>query len=99
MGYCSDISEPLSTSDQSLILRHFLIRFKDEHPIISRGVQKGSRLNCINSFVIINRYGHPHQETLERLQATGAEVYRTDSGGAVILQMQAGKIMLHGYGG
>lgn len=46
-----------------------------------------------------NRYGHPHQETLERLQAAGAEVYRTDSSGAVILQIQAGKIMLHGYGG
>jgi len=46
-----------------------------------------------------NRYGHPHQETLERLQAAGAEVYRTDSSGAVILQIQAGKIILHGYGG
>lgn len=46
-----------------------------------------------------NRYGHPHKETLERLQAAGAEVYRTDSSGAVILQIRAGKIMLHGYGG
>ena len=46
-----------------------------------------------------NRYGHPHQEILERLQAAGAEVYRTDSSGAVILQIQAGKIILHGYGG
>ena len=31
-----------------------------------------------------NRYGHPHKETLERLQDAGAEVYRTDSSGAVI---------------
>lgn len=46
-----------------------------------------------------NRYGHPHKETLERLQAAGAEVYRTDSSGAVILRIRAGKIMLHGYGG
>lgn len=46
-----------------------------------------------------NRYGHPHKETLERLQDAGAEVYRTDSSGAVILQIRTGKIMLHGYGG
>ena len=46
-----------------------------------------------------NRYGHPHKETLERLQAAGAEVYRTDRCGAVILQIQTEKIMLHGNGG
>lgn len=46
-----------------------------------------------------NRYGHPHEETLTRLQAAGAEVYRTDRCGAVILQIQTEKIMLHGYGG
>ena len=46
-----------------------------------------------------NRYGHPHEETLTRLQAVGAEVYRTDRCGAVILQIQTEKIMLHGYGG
>lgn len=30
-----------------------------------------------------NSYGHPHQETLQRLQEAGAEVLRTDQSGAV----------------
>ncbi|MEM2876394.1 MAG: ComEC/Rec2 family competence protein [Candidatus Bathyarchaeia archaeon] len=32
-----------------------------------------------------NRYGHPHQETLERLAAKGVTVYRTDLDGTVII--------------
>lgn len=43
-----------------------------------------------------NRYGHPHKETLERLQDAGAEVYRTDSSGAVILQIRTGKLCFMG---
>ncbi|MCR5254606.1 MAG: DNA internalization-related competence protein ComEC/Rec2 [Acetatifactor sp.] len=34
-----------------------------------------------------NRYGHPHDETLERLDAAGSSVFRTDKGGAVFLTM------------
>ena len=32
-----------------------------------------------------NTYGHPHQETLDRLAAAGATVYRTDLNGTVVL--------------
>ena len=31
-----------------------------------------------------NKYGHPHQETLERLEAAGAKVYRTDEAGDIL---------------
>ena len=30
-----------------------------------------------------NWYGHPHQQTLDRLEERGIEVYRTDINGAV----------------
>ena len=30
-----------------------------------------------------NLYGHPHEQTLERLKARGIKVYRTDTNGAV----------------
>ena len=33
-----------------------------------------------------NRYGHPARETLERLDAVGAEIYRTDLQGTVTIQ-------------
>ena len=33
-----------------------------------------------------NRYGHPARETLERLAAIGAEIYRTDLQGTVVIQ-------------
>lgn len=35
-----------------------------------------------------NRYGHPAQETLERLDAHGAEIYRTDLQGAVTVRVK-----------
>lgn len=42
-----------------------------------------------------NRYGHPHEELLERLEQAGGHVFRTDQGGAVLLwaegeQVEAG---------
>ena len=33
-----------------------------------------------------NRYGHPAQETLERLAAAGTELYRTDLQGTVLIR-------------
>lgn len=32
-----------------------------------------------------NRYGHPHQETLQRLKEIGANIYRTDINGTIIV--------------
>lgn len=62
----------------------FLQTIKPQYAIISCGKK--------------NHYGHPHEETLMQLQTIGARVYRTDQCGAIILHIQSGKIMLHGYG-
>ncbi len=34
-----------------------------------------------------NRYGHPAQETVERIAAAGAEIYRTDVSGTITVQV------------
>ena len=38
-----------------------------------------------------NRYGHPHQETIERLMDVGSKVYSTQENGAVIGEVEDGK--------
>ena len=44
-----------------------------------------------------NRYGHPHQETLERLQAIGSNVVRTDKLGCIKVVFDAEGIKCYGY--
>lgn len=44
-----------------------------------------------------NRYGHPHQETLERLQAIGSAVVRTDELGCIKVVFDAEGIKCYGY--
>lgn len=44
-----------------------------------------------------NSYGHPHKETLERLEAVGSKVIRTDESGAIMLRVRDGKITVDTY--
>ena len=40
-----------------------------------------------------NRYGHPHEETIERLEAVGSRILRTDEHGAIMLSISpSGKV-------
>ena len=39
-----------------------------------------------------NQYGHPHQETLERLAEVGAEIWRTDQDGDVLVVLDGEEI-------
>ena len=42
-----------------------------------------------------NKYGHPHNETIKRLEAAGVTVYRTDMSGTVVLKSDGNTITLH----
>ena len=42
-----------------------------------------------------NSYGHPAEETLARLEASGAKIYRTDEKGTVTISLKDDKITVH----
>ena len=45
-----------------------------------------------------NRYGHPHDETLERLISAGAKIYNTKDGGAIMVKLgMTGEIKIKEY--
>lgn len=39
-----------------------------------------------------NRYGHPHADTLARLETVESKVYRTDESGAVQIEIKRGRM-------
>ena len=41
-----------------------------------------------------NDYGHPHDVTLSRLEQAGAEIYRTDQLGTLVVTVQEGQILM-----
>lgn len=43
--------------------------------------------NAIISCGYKNRYGHPHKDALERMKNSGMNIYRTDMGGNIILEI------------
>ena len=60
---------------------------------ILRGVQiRGSSLICINIAVLWNSYGHPHEETLERLESMDCEIYTTASMGQITIEVEGDRI-------
>ena len=58
----------------------FLKAVKPEYAVISMGAR--------------NRYGHPHQQTLSNLEAIGAQIFRTDINGSIILNIDGGRLTL-----
>lgn len=44
-----------------------------------------------------NRYGHPHKETLERLEKAGSRTFQTKDGGMLTITEKRGKIGIHRY--
>ena len=56
----------------------------------------GTTFNCIIFFVLTNRYGHPHEETMERLEDAGSKVFTTPECGAVTIEV-AKKVKIYGF--
>lgn len=76
------VEKRLATAADVLLVAHHGSR-SSSHPAFLR--QVGADIAVIP--VGRNGYGHPHPQTLQRLQRAGAAVYRTDTDGAIILQL------------
>ena len=76
-------SEKSKNSDKLRILKcaHHGSRFSSSEEFLKAYNPDITVISCGKN----NRYGHPHRETLERLNGLGTQIYRTDQGGAVIL--------------
>ncbi len=44
-----------------------------------------------------NSYGHPHRETLKRLERQGCGIWQTPESGAVTVRVRGGRMMIEGY--
>ena len=44
-----------------------------------------------------NRYGHPHEDVLERAESAGSRILRTDESGAVSIYVEDGRIRIERY--
>ena len=44
-----------------------------------------------------NRYGHPHDELMERLKRQGCHIYQTPEGGAVTMRVRDGRIRVEEF--
>jgi len=61
----------------------FLEKVRPSYALISSGIR--------------NSYGHPHIETLERLEMFGSMVYRTSESGAITLRSNGYKMSVEEY--
>lgn len=43
-------------------------------------------MNRINIVTLMNIYGHPHKELLERLETVGSSIYNTVDSGAITIK-------------
>lgn len=63
--------------------QEFLDRVSAAYTLISAGVD--------------NRYGHPHEETIERLKTQGSKIYSTQENGAILIRSDGKTIELKGF--
>lgn len=56
-----------------------------------------NRYDCIIFFVLTNRYGHPAQNTLEKLKNSESDIYITEKVGQIKLILRKGNICVEDY--
>ncbi len=85
-----------------------LYRHNDVSAVVLKSGHHGSKsssspvfLDTVDPSVVVissgNRYGHPHEEVLERYASRGYSVYRTDELGSIVVETNGSGYMVGGY--
>lgn len=90
-----------SEGEQGLELGHFTVfkaghhgsKYSNSEELLQHIQPQLSIISCGFN----NRYGHPHQETIERLQAVGSQIFRTDLQGCIQLRFDESSIKCYSY--
>lgn len=90
-----------SEGEQGLELGHFTVfkaghhgsKYSNSEELLRHIQPQLSIISCGFN----NRYGHPHQETIERLQAVGSQIFRTDLQGCIQLCFDESGIKCYSY--
>jgi competence protein ComEC len=67
---------------------HHGSKYSSSERWLSALTPKVTSISCSST----NTYGHPHEQTLERLSEVGTEIYRTDELGAIKITLEDGRI-------
>lgn len=78
-GYTWEVLKVAHHGSKNSSSEEFLQQVKPAYAFISAGQE--------------NRYGHPHQETIERLTDVGSKIYSTQENGALIVEVEDGETM------
>lgn len=60
-------------------------------------LKKAAPMEAIISAGVNNRYGHPHPETIERLEEAGCHIRKTPTGGAITIETDGRKMEIREY--
>lgn len=86
---------------RSNLLRDYEVLKVAHHGSKNSGTEKFLQITepefAIISAGMDNRYGHPHKETLQRLDAAGCTVSSTQDNGAVIIRSDGKKMTIRGF--
>ena len=64
-----------------LKVAHHGSKYSSDAAFLEKVSPKAAVISCGTN----NVYGHPHKEAMERLQKTGAEIFRTDEDGTILV--------------
>jgi len=92
--FCADVSAaveesllPLQPVDVLQVAHHGSYTSSSE-AFLAEAAPRYALISCGRN----NDYGHPHQSVVDRLEDVGAEIFRTDRDGTIVVRISQGKI-------